>query len=77
MNSSSGTITAADINTKTSSELMSMLKESGADWDAISDTEKYGIFYKLKKRRGKVIVSSISEAFDARDTRKYTTFIFG
>ena len=70
-------ISAADIRNRTQQELLRKLREVGVDWSSLSRSEKYGVFYKLKKRRGRVVIVSISEAFDARNTKKYSVFVFG
>lgn len=75
--SSANEVTASDIRSHTHQELLEKLDSVGVDWEAFEPSEKYGTFYKLKKRKGKVVIASMSEAFDARDTRKYSAFVFG
>lgn len=75
--SSANELSATDIRNHTYQELLERLKAVGVDWKSFPPSERYGTFYKLKKRKGKVVIASISEAFDARDTRKYSAFMFG
>nr|QBK86651.1 MAG: hypothetical protein LCMAC102_04470 [Marseillevirus LCMAC102] len=65
------------IKSLTLSELINMLKDLGIDYSNLPSMERYGIFFKLKRKKNKIVVVSLSEEFDARDTRKYTNFIFG
>ncbi len=65
------------IKSLTLEESITMLKDLGIDWSNLPNTERYGTFYKLKKKKNKIVVISLSEKFDARDSRKYTNFIFG
>jgi hypothetical protein len=46
-------------------------------WSKVSSSDKFGTFYKLKKKKSKLYISSMSEAFDAREDRKYITYLFG
>lgn len=70
-------ITLSDIRNHTQQELLEKLSESGVDWSSIPEENKYGVFYKLKRRRGNIVIASLSEAFDTRDIKKYSIFIFG
>ena len=70
-------ISAADIRNHTQQELLGKLRDIEVDWSSLPGPEKYGMFYKLKKRQGKVVIASMSEVFDARNTKKYSVFIFG
>jgi hypothetical protein len=74
---SDGTISAQDIQNKTFGELTSKLQEeTEVKWSDIPKSSRYGTFYKLKKKKGNVFISSLSEVFDARDVKKYTSFVF-
>ena len=46
-------------------------------WAKILNSDKYGMFYKLKKKKSKLYISSMSEAFDAREDKKYISYLFG
>ena len=61
----------------TISELIKRLNDGGIDWDNIPNIEKYGSFYKLKKKKSKLYISPFSETFDGVDTKKYMTYLFG
>lgn len=69
-------ISITDTKNKTLSELTHILQELGIIWDDISKEERYGLFYKLKKRKNGSIVVALSEAPDAREIKKFSTFIF-
>lgn len=75
--SSRNNISSIEIRNCTHQELLDKLEEYGVDWELTDPSQKYGTFYKLRKKKGKVMLSTISEAFDARDTKKYSMFIFG
>jgi len=75
---SKGQISLNDTKTKTMGELTIILQDNDVDWNSASlAPEKYGVFYKLKKKKGKVVIVDLSELFDSRDMKKYTNFIFG
>ena len=46
-------------------------------WSQVDNSIKYGTFYKLKKKKSKIYISSTSEALDAREDRKYISYLFG
>lgn len=73
---SNGKLTQKDIVYKTLQELIDMLKETGVDWDEIPKIKRYGTFYKLKKKKNKVTIISMSEKLDFREVKKYNTFLF-
>ena len=70
-------ISSGDTKTKTLGELTLSLQDLGIDWDNLDPVDKYGVSYKLKKKKGKIIVCQLSEFFDSRDMKKYLNFIFG
>ena len=75
---SSDSLSTIDIRNHTHKELVDKLKNNGVEWENLSSDEKYGTFYKLKKKKGgKIVISSLSEAFDARNMKKYSVFMFG
>ncbi len=75
---SDGQITSKDIMYRTSSEIIDTLKEIGVEWEECPNDLRYGVFYKLRrKRKGKVVISSLSEPFDSRENKKYISFLFG
>ena len=49
----------------------------GTAWENIPKSEKYGVIYKLKDRKGKTILSSLSTLLDARKKEHYTSYFFG
>ncbi len=46
-------------------------------WDDIPKSERYGTIYKLKKKKGRIILSSFSKRIDARKKEHYMTYFFG
>ena len=74
---SNGKITNNIILRQTKMELKKILEDEGIDWDKIKSHEKYGTMYSLKKKRAGVVIATLSEVFDARDVKKYESFIFG
>jgi hypothetical protein len=46
-------------------------------WSKVDNSVKYGTFYKLKKKKSKLYISSTSEALVAREDRKYIEYLFG
>lgn len=70
-------ITYNNTKNKTLGELIIILKENGIEWNDLESCDKYGTFYKLKKKKGKVVIVELSEFFDSRDMKKYINFIFG
>jgi len=74
--SSDGKISFVDTKTKTSNELIDILKTLDITWEGIPTHVKFGTFYKLKKRKGKVVISKLSENFDSRENKRYSNFMF-
>ncbi len=71
-------ITEKDTGIFPITELVEMLEtKCNIKWSKEDICEKYGTFYKLKKKKSKLYISSMSEAFDAREDRKYITYLFG
>ena len=71
-------ITERDTSSFPITELVEKLEiECCVKWSKVSNSDKYGTFYKLKKKKSKLYISSMSEAFDAREDRKYITYLFG
>lgn len=70
-------ISSNDTKNKTLGELIITLQENGVEWNDLESCDKYGTFYKLKKKKGKIIIVELSEFFDSRDMKKYISFIFG
>ena len=67
-----------DTSTFPITELVEMLENKcNIKWSEENSSDKYGTFYKLKKKKSKLYISSMSEAFDAREDRKYITYLFG
>lgn len=64
-------------NSITKSELLEKLKDKGVIWENIPGIEKFGVFYKLKRKKNKTVISSMSELFNARNLKKYTNYFFG
>lgn len=74
---SQGRITVKDLQFLTEKELKNKFSEKGDVWDELDSHEKYGTLINAKQTKNCVEFSSLSEPFDARDTKKYMTFIFG
>lgn len=70
-------ISEEDISSKTLFELVEDLEKDGISWDGISNENKFGIFLKFKKQNEKLVISTLSECFDARNNEKYINYIFG
>lgn len=67
-----------DTNNRTLQELILRLdEECGVVWEDIPKSDRFGIFYKLKLRKRKAVITSFSTTFDARDMRKYVELLFG
>lgn len=73
---SNGRITNKDLQFLTEKELKSKFSEH-ENWDNLDSHEKYGTLLTVKQSKNCVDFSSLSEPFDARDTKKYMAFIFG
>lgn len=73
---SEGRITTKDLQFLTEKELKSKFSEQ-EDWDNLDPHEKYGTLMAAKQNKNSVEFLSLSEPFDARDTKKYMAFIFG
>jgi hypothetical protein len=73
---SEGTISINDTKIQTLGELKIRLNIVDVIWDDIDLTNRYGIFFKLKKKKNTIIIDSLSEFLDSRDIKKYTNFIF-
>lgn len=66
-----------DISSRTLSELTEELKNYNQDWENIPNENKFGIFLKLKNSGNKIVISTLSECFDARNNQRYINYIFG
>ncbi len=67
-----------DTNSFPMTELVEKLESRcHVKWSKISNSDKFGTFYKLKKKKSKLYISSMAEPFDAREDRKYITYLFG
>lgn len=66
-----------EIHFRTEMELKQLLKDKNIIWDDIDNHSKYGTILKLRKKKDKFVVESISEKIDFREDKKYTNFIFG
>lgn len=73
---SNGRITTKDLQFLTEKELKSKFSERES-WDDLNPHEKYGTLLALKQSKNSIDFFSLSEPFDARDTKKYMAFIFG
>lgn len=71
---SDGKITTKDLQFLTEKELKN--KFSNDKWDDLDPHEKYGTLLHAKQNKNCVEFFGLSEPFDARDTKKYMTFIF-
>jgi hypothetical protein len=76
IDSSNGTISTIDTTNKTLSELKEDLQNIDIILDDVPSQDKYGIFYKLKKKKTEVVIDFLSEFLDSRDIKKYINFIF-
>jgi len=74
---SDGKITDKLVHFRTEKELQDILTQEGVDWDKVSSFEKYGTFIRLRKKKDNVYITELSEQFDAREYKRYTSFIFG
>lgn len=74
---SEGEITVKELNFRTDNELKNiLLTKHKVDLDKIPAEHKYGVVMNVKRVKNKVNYTRMSEAFDARDTKKYISFIF-
>jgi hypothetical protein len=76
---SKGKITSKDLNFRTDNELKQLLiTKCNVNLDDETPPEyKYGVLLRAKRVKNKVNYVKMSELFDARDTKKYISFIFG
>ena len=75
---SNGKINEDLLQFRTHLELKDILYDKcGVKWDTLDNHVRYGTFLKLKRRKGKIVIKELSENFDARETKRYTNFIFG
>jgi len=70
-------VTDGDVKSDyTLQESLDIIEKSGIIWDDIPKVERYGSFYRLRRNKGRIVTVSLSESFDARDSKKYIKFIF-
>lgn len=62
---------------KTLQESKDLLKESGIDVEQIPKFEKFGAIYRLREKKGKVSVCSLSTFLDSRKKNKHMEYLFG
>jgi hypothetical protein len=75
---SKGHITPKDLQFLTEKELKTKFSEcNNSKWDNLEPHEKYGTVLHMKQIKKTTEYFGLSELFDARDTKKYTSFIFG
>lgn len=75
---SKGHITPKDLQFLTEKELKTKFSErNNFKWDDLDPHEKYGTVLHMKQTKKSTEYFGLSELFDARDTKKYNTFIFG
>ena len=75
---SKGLITPKDLQFLTEKELKTKFSEgNNLKWDDLDPHEKYGTVLHMRQIKKSTEYFGLSELFDARDTKKYTTFIFG
>ena len=78
INMSGKRITEKDTSSFPITELVEKLEtKCNVKWSNVDISVKYGTFYKLKKKKSKLYISSTSEALDAREDRKYIAYLFG
>lgn len=58
-------------------ESTELLEKKGIIWDDVSKFGKFGIIYRLKEKRGKVVVSTFSTFLDSRKKTKHMDYLFG
>lgn len=68
-------ISVSDTKNKTFTELLETLNSNGVVWQNIPKEDRYGTFFKLRRKKT-VTVVTFSEASDAREMKKYSSFIF-
>lgn len=75
---SQGDITPKELKFRTDNELKHiLLTKKGLNMDNIPTEQKYGVFMRVKRTKNKVSYLTMSEPFDARDTKKYISFMLG
>ncbi len=75
---SKGKITKKDLLSLTLSEAITALESrAGVKWDQVSQSERYGVFYKLIKTKTDEKFSRMTESFDLRHLDKYLDYLFG
>lgn len=71
-------ITSKEFTFRTEQEINNMLLERcNIDIENVDPVEKYGVLMNAKSVKGRTIYSRLSEPFDARNTKKYISFMFG
>ena len=45
-------------------------------WKALSKSQRYGILYKIKEKKGRTVLSSFSKPIDARRKEHYVSYLF-
>lgn len=70
-------LSSSQVRSLTNGEMTKELKKQGVDADAVHNSDKYGIFYRLIAEGDKIKVASMYEAIDARNGAKYLSFMFG
>lgn len=72
----SNILTTKDVNNKTQQELLDTLKTEDIIWHDVPKHDKYGTLYKLQTKKNKLVILSLSDAFNVKDEQKYKEFIF-
>lgn len=65
-----------DVHNKTQKEIDDIIKRKSVDLAKISDERKFGVFTKLKRKGGRVVIERMSEYLNSRDNKKYIDFLF-
>jgi hypothetical protein len=74
---SKGKITAKEIQFRTDGELKVILAKQNVIWDELDPHIKFGTILRCKHKKNGVNILRMSELLDARDAKKYLTFLFG
>ncbi len=69
-------VSSKELEDKPLEELKTIMTSYDIDWDQITDEEKYGKFQRLRRKKKKLLILSLSEPFNAQDTKKYMSYLF-
>ena len=62
---------------RTLQESVKLLEKGEINWEEIPKFEKFGTIFRLREKKGKLLVSSLSKLLDSRKKSKHMCYLFG